>query len=150
MSPRPRPAPPQPSDLDQLVAATAARVADATIAALRNMFSEPAIRGVIEREAKIAVQAVLLAETERIRTSAPVPPVAFATSGGLTPLAYRPKKACEILGVSMGTLHKMIADGRLGARKIGSATVVRKDDIDAYLAGLPPTPAAAKAPKGKA
>lgn len=146
-----RPAPTQPSDLDQIVAETAARVADSTIAALRSMFSETFLRGVIEREAKIAVQAAFLAEAERVRTEpVPTPLVAPAPTKGLIPLAYRPKNTCVILGVSMATLYKMIADGRLGARKIGHATVIRKGDIDAYLAGLPPTPAPTSASKGKA
>ena len=105
---------------------------------------------VIEREAKIAVQAALLAEADRARVEVPAQAATGLRAIDLTPLAYRPKKVCEILGVSMALFHKLVADGKLGARKIGSATVVRKEDLDVYLAGLPPTPAAAPAPKGKA
>ncbi|MCJ2111213.1 helix-turn-helix domain-containing protein [Methylobacterium sp. E-025] len=139
--------PAKPSDLDKLVDETAARVADATIAALRSMFSESFIRGVIEREAKIAVQAAFLAEAERVRVEVPAQPTTGLRAIDLTPLAYRPKKVCEILGISMALFHKLVTDGKLGARKIGSATVVRKEDLDAYLAGLPPTMTAAKAPE---
>ncbi|TXM94816.1 helix-turn-helix domain-containing protein [Methylobacterium sp. WL116] len=142
--------PTKPPDRDRLVDETAARVADATIAALRSMFSESFIRGVIEREAKIAVQAAFLSEAERARVEAPAQPTTGLRAIDLTPLAYRPKKVCEILGISMALFHKLVADGKLGARKIGSATIVRKEDLDAYLAGLPPTPAPASAPKGKA
>ncbi|WP_246694680.1 helix-turn-helix domain-containing protein [Methylobacterium sp. WL6] len=154
-----RPTSAKASDLDRLVAETAARVADSTIAALRSMFSEPFIRGVIEREAKIAVQAALLAEAERTRISKPVTlpavvveqaprrpaPEAAPGPDQAPPLAYRPREAAAALSVSQATIYELIAIGALSARKLGSATIILRSDIDAYLAALPLMVSASKA-----
>ncbi|MCJ2105692.1 helix-turn-helix domain-containing protein [Methylobacterium sp. E-041] len=121
---------------------TAARVADATIAALRSMFSESFIRGVIEREAKIAVQAVLLAEAERTRISAPVPspqpePSKAVQQPASRPTAYRINGAAKELGVGRTKLYELIASGALPARKRDGVTYIRAVDLEAYAGGQP-------------
>ena len=127
-------------DLDQLVATTATRVADRSLAALRSMFSEQAIRGVIEREAKIAVQGALLAELERMRGT-PQPSPAPARQQDLQrPLAYRPKEAAALIGISRATLYTLIASGSIKARKFGGGTLISRSDLEAYLDGLPSLP----------
>lgn len=52
-------------------------------------------------------------------------------------LAYRVPEVAEKLRVSESKIWKMIASGEIEARKIGSATVVRAEDLKAYLAGIP-------------
>ncbi|MCJ2100700.1 helix-turn-helix domain-containing protein [Methylobacterium sp. E-046] len=61
------------------------------------------------------------------------------------PLAYRPKDAATVLGVSKSTIYQMIADGALPARKLGASTVILRSDLVALLEALPLTASAAKA-----
>ena len=134
--------PAQPSDHDQIVTEAAARVADATIAALRSMFSESFIRGVIEREARIAVQAAFLAEAERTRTTAPAPspdpqPLKAVQQPALRPTAYRINQAMKQLGVGRTKLYGLIASGALPARKRDGVTYIRAVDLEAYAGGQP-------------
>ncbi|TXN40677.1 helix-turn-helix domain-containing protein [Methylobacterium sp. WL30] len=132
----------KPSDLDQIVAETAARVADSTIVALQSMFSESFVRGVIEREAKIAVQAAFLAEAERARigTSAPSPqpePSKAVQQPVSRPTAYRINGAMKELGVGRTKLYELIASGALPARKRDGVTYIRAVDLEAYADGQP-------------
>ena len=53
------------------------------------------------------------------------------------PLAYRPKDAAVALGVSRSLIFEMIAEGRLEARKLGTATVIPYASLAAVLAGAP-------------
>ena len=137
-----RPAPAKPSDLDRLVDETAARVADSTIAALRSMFSESFIRGVIEREAKIAVQSAFLAEAERVRIGTPAPspqpePSKAVQQPASRPTAYRINEATKQLGVGRTKLYELIASGALPARKRDGVTYIRAVDLEAYAGGQP-------------
>ena len=69
----------------------------------------------------------------------------------LTPLAYRPKDIATMLGISRSTVYQLIADGRLPARKLGAATVIRRCDLEAFLDAAPfsaATEAAQKAENG--
>ncbi|MCJ2074119.1 helix-turn-helix domain-containing protein [Methylobacterium sp. E-016] len=105
------------------------------------------------------MQAALLAEAERTRISTPVKlpavvvepapkrpaPEAAPNSDRAPPLTYRPKEAAAALSVSQATLYELIAIGALSARKLGSATIILRSDIDAYLAALPLMVSAAKA-----
>ena len=50
-------------------------------------------------------------------------------------LAYRVPDAGARLGVSTSKVWKMIAAGEIEARKIGAATVIRREVIEAYMAG---------------
>lgn len=52
--------------------------------------------------------------------------------------AYRPTQAAQRLGISRSTLYEELRTGRLRGRKIGNATVITADEIDRYLASLPP------------
>jgi excisionase family DNA binding protein len=47
----------------------------------------------------------------------------------MTPLAYRPKSACDVLGVSRTTLWRWISAGRLGVTRIGGVTLISGDDV---------------------
>lgn len=62
-------------------------------------------------------------------------------------LAYRPRDAAEMIGVSKSTIYQMIADGKIESRKIGAATVILHDELTRILDGAPlsPTTKAAQA-----
>ncbi|WP_280140954.1 helix-turn-helix domain-containing protein [Methylobacterium phyllostachyos] len=53
----------------------------------------------------------------------------------LQPLAYRPKDAAAMLGVSRSTIHQMIADGEIVARTLGSATLIPYSELARVLDG---------------
>lgn len=57
-------------------------------------------------------------------------------------LAYRPKDAALVLGVSRSTIYEMIAAGVLQARKLGSATLIPHDELTAVLASAAVVPVA--------
>ncbi|MCJ2054677.1 helix-turn-helix domain-containing protein [Methylobacterium sp. J-070] len=61
----------------------------------------------------------------------------------MRPLAYHPKDAATMLGVSKSTIYQMVADGALPARKLGASTVLLHSDLVAFLEALPLTPSAA-------
>lgn len=61
------------------------------------------------------------------------------------PLAYHPKDAATVLGVSKSTIYQMIADDALPARKLGASTVLLHSDLVAFLEALPLTSSAATA-----
>ncbi|MCJ2068525.1 helix-turn-helix domain-containing protein [Methylobacterium sp. J-030] len=61
------------------------------------------------------------------------------------PIAYRPKDAATVIGVSKSTIYQMIADGKIPARKFGGVTVIVHSDLVALLEALPLTDSAAKA-----
>jgi predicted DNA-binding transcriptional regulator AlpA len=50
---------------------------------------------------------------------------------------YSPKETEAILGISHATLYRLIAAGRLDARKIDGKTVIIAQSIDTFLASLP-------------
>ena len=52
-----------------------------------------------------------------------------------TPLTYRPEVAARVLGVSRATLYRMIAKGNLSAYKLGTATVIRHEDLARLVEG---------------
>lgn len=79
---------------------------------------------------------------DRVRTTEPP-----------TPLAYRPKDAATMLGISRSTVYQLIADGHLPARKLGATTVIRRCDLEAFLDAAPfsaATKAARQAGDGEA
>lgn len=55
------------------------------------------------------------------------------TTEPMTPLAYKPKDAATMLGISRSTVYQLIADGHLPARKLGTATIIRHCDLEAFL-----------------
>ena len=52
-------------------------------------------------------------------------------------LAYRPKDAAAVLGVSRATIFDMIAKGKITARKIGAATVISREELNRVLQAAP-------------
>ena len=63
------------------------------------------------------------------------------------PLAYRPKDAASMIGVSKSTIYQMIAEGKIASRKFGAATVITHAELARILdaAPLSPTTKAAQA-----
>lgn len=47
------------------------------------------------------------------------------------------QEAYERLNVGRSTLYQLIKDGKLPLRKIGGASRVRSDELDAYIQNLP-------------
>ena len=54
-----------------------------------------------------------------------------------TPLAYRIEDAAAAIGISRSTLFEYIKHGRIPSRKIGSSTVIRHCDLEAFLDAAP-------------
>src|SRR4051794_4509031 len=52
-------------------------------------------------------------------------------------LAYSPKSACEALDCGMTHLYKLIAAGRIEARKCGGKTLIPAESLLAFLNSLP-------------
>jgi len=50
---------------------------------------------------------------------------------------YSPREAEAILGVSHATLYRLIAAGRLDARKLDNKTCITAESIAGLIAGLP-------------
>lgn len=50
-------------------------------------------------------------------------------------LAFRVPDAAQMIGVSRSKLWKMIAEEEIEARKIGAATVIRREALEAYMDG---------------
>ena len=56
----------------------------------------------------------------------------------LTPIAYRVDDAAAVIGVSDGKVWRLIREGRLPARKLDGSTIIRHEDLVAFIDGLPP------------
>jgi excisionase family DNA binding protein len=52
-------------------------------------------------------------------------------------LAYRIEDAAAAIGISRSTMYEFVKDGRIPARKIGSRTVIRRRDLEAFLEAAP-------------
>lgn len=52
-------------------------------------------------------------------------------------LAYSPADAAKAAGIGRTTLFAEIRDNRLQARKQGRRTIILRDDLQAWLLGLP-------------
>lgn len=61
------------------------------------------------------------------------------------PLAYRVEAAAEAIGVSRSMVWKLIADKKLPARKVGRSTVIRREDLQAFIDATEPQKAAQSA-----
>lgn len=53
------------------------------------------------------------------------------------PLAYRVDEAAAVMGIGRAKLWALIAEGRIQARRIDGATVVRHSDLEDFLASAP-------------
>jgi excisionase family DNA binding protein len=57
--------------------------------------------------------------------------------GALGRALYSPKETESILSISHATCYRLIAAGRLDARKIGGKTVITRESIERLIAELP-------------
>jgi hypothetical protein len=55
----------------------------------------------------------------------------------LEKLAYRPAECQTALGIKNTLFWQLVKEGRLETRKIGSATVVPSESLQAFMASLP-------------
>jgi excisionase family DNA binding protein len=46
---------------------------------------------------------------------------------------HSPRHVCELLGISLPTLYRIVARGEMEAFKIGRATRIRQSEIDRYV-----------------
>lgn len=53
------------------------------------------------------------------------------------PIARGPAAQAKRLGIGRSTLYRLMSQGKLPARKIGSRTLILDADADALLAGAP-------------
>jgi excisionase family DNA binding protein len=63
----------------------------------------------------------------------------------LVPLAYCIEDAAAAIGVGRSTMYEFVKDGRIPARKIGSRTIIRRCDLEAFLDAAPLSAASANA-----
>jgi excisionase family DNA binding protein len=61
----------------------------------------------------------------------------------VAPLALSPRDAARAAGIGLTKLFEEIAAGRLKTRKLGRRTLIRAEDLRAWLAGLPERSSAA-------
>jgi excisionase family DNA binding protein len=59
----------------------------------------------------------------------------------ITPLALSPADAARFLSLSKKTVHRLIAGGKLVAKKAGPRTLVTTESLQAYFENLPVKPA---------
>jgi excisionase family DNA binding protein len=55
-------------------------------------------------------------------------------------LAFGPADAARAIGISRAHLYIEIAAGKIATRKLGSRTLILRDELDRYLQELPPGP----------
>lgn len=48
-------------------------------------------------------------------------------------IAYRPDEAAKSLGISRTHVHRLITRGQLRAGKVGSCTVIHRDELDRFV-----------------
>jgi excisionase family DNA binding protein len=53
------------------------------------------------------------------------------------PAFYSPKQTQTLLNISHATCYRLIANGKLDARKIGTKTVISAESIERLIADLP-------------
>jgi transposase-like protein len=64
-------------------------------------------------------------------------PPAGAATVAATRALYSPRETEQILGVSHATVYRLIAAGRLDARKLDTKTVITVESISQLIAELP-------------
>lgn len=50
-------------------------------------------------------------------------------------------EVCGVSGIGMTSVRELIASGQLPARQIGKRLIIRRQDVDEFLQGLPVKPA---------
>lgn len=53
-------------------------------------------------------------------------------------LAYSVTEGADLIGMSRRQLYRLIGTGVIEARKSGTRTLVMRDELERYLASLPP------------
>lgn len=53
------------------------------------------------------------------------------------PLVLNTREAAQLIGIGLTLLYREIAAGKIKARKIGSRTIIKRSDIEAYIESLP-------------
>lgn len=61
-------------------------------------------------------------------------------------IAYTINEACKAVGVGRTTIYQEISLGRLTAHKVHKRTIIRADDLEAYVSNLPKLAAAPSPP----
>src|SRR5580704_15952950 len=59
-------------------------------------------------------------------------------------LAYTVPEACEALRVGRTKLYELLADKKIEAVALGGRTLILRDKVERFLAGLPPIPLQAR------
>lgn len=59
------------------------------------------------------------------------------TSATAQPRVMSILDAAAYLGICRGGIYKLAASGQLPLRKIGNRSIILREDLDAYLDGLP-------------
>jgi transposase-like protein len=70
-------------------------------------------------------------------SGSPIAPPAGAAAAAVGRALYSPRETEQILGVSHATLYRLIAAGRLDARKLDTKTVIAAQSIERLVAELP-------------
>ncbi len=52
-------------------------------------------------------------------------------------LVYRPREAMKKIGICQTKFYALLKEGKLDARKIGSATVITAASLNQFVAALP-------------
>jgi excisionase family DNA binding protein len=55
----------------------------------------------------------------------------------LKPLSYSPATAAALIGIHTRTLYRLLADGRITGRRMGSRTLVDGASVRSYYESLP-------------
>jgi excisionase family DNA binding protein len=55
----------------------------------------------------------------------------------IEPISYRPADAAAVLGLSRRTLTRLIAEGRVVARRAGARTLIDAASVKTYFESLP-------------
>jgi excisionase family DNA binding protein len=55
-------------------------------------------------------------------------------------LAYTPREACEALRIGRTKLYELLAEGQLKAVALGGKTLLLREEIEQFVASLPPLP----------
>jgi excisionase family DNA binding protein len=51
-------------------------------------------------------------------------------------ITYRPRQAAAYLGIGKSLLYELLAAGEIKARRLGSATLILRDELDRFAAQL--------------
>lgn len=66
-----------------------------------------------------------------------MPIVSYGLSGNSSRAFFSPKETEAILNISHATCYRLIAAGKLDARKLGGKTLITTESIERLVAGLP-------------